>query len=103
MLVGEVGLPRREFLYEIKVWEANRIIRGYRKRNITELELLRLTAYSAFFSFRKNEQHLTPQSWLPLSFDKDNGEDEEESDIPSMEEVERMREEIRRINQANGY
>jgi hypothetical protein len=103
LLVGEVGLPRREFLYEIKVWEANRIIRGYRKRNITELELLRLTAYSAFFSFRKNEQHLTPHSWLPLSFDKENVEDEEESDIPSMEEVERMREEIRRINQANGY
>jgi len=103
LLVGEVGLPRREFLYEIKVWEANRIIRGFKKRNRTELELLRLTAYSAFFSFRKNEQHLTPQTWLPFSFDKENVEDEEESDIPSMEEVERMREEIRRINQANGY
>jgi len=103
LLVGEVGISRREFLFEIQAWEADRIIRGYRKRDRLTYQLLRLTAYSSFFSFRKNEKQLTPEQWLPFSFDEHQDEDdEEESNIPSLEEVERMKEEIRRINESNG-
>jgi hypothetical protein len=32
LFVGEIGIPRREFLYDICFWEARRIIRGYRNR-----------------------------------------------------------------------
>ena len=32
MIVGEIGLPRREFLYEICFWEVLIIIRGYNRR-----------------------------------------------------------------------
>lgn len=30
--MGEIGLPRREFLYDILFWETRRIARGYNKR-----------------------------------------------------------------------
>ena len=39
--MGEVGFPRREFLYDIDFWEAQRIIAGYRKREQTTWEQVR--------------------------------------------------------------
>lgn len=30
--MGEIGYDRREFLYDLKLWEIRSIIRGYRKR-----------------------------------------------------------------------
>ena len=30
--MGEIGIPRREFLYAIQFWEARRILRGYNRR-----------------------------------------------------------------------
>lgn len=32
LFVGEIGFPRREYLYEISFWETRRILRGYRNR-----------------------------------------------------------------------
>ena len=69
--MGEIGIPRRDFLYEIHFWEARRIIRGYRRRNILTYQLLRLTAYSSFFSMRDNKRGLWPHEWMPLYFDED--------------------------------
>jgi hypothetical protein len=31
--VGEIGFPRREFLFELKWWEVLSILRGYNNRN----------------------------------------------------------------------
>jgi len=31
--VGEIGIPRREFLFDIRFWEARRILRGYANRH----------------------------------------------------------------------
>jgi len=50
--VGEIGIPRREFLYEMQWWEANRIIRGYRRRGTLERQLLAEVVYSSMFSMR---------------------------------------------------
>jgi len=33
MFVGEIGIPRREFLYDIQFWEARRILDGYNARH----------------------------------------------------------------------
>ena len=33
LLVGEIGIPRNEFLYVLKLWEINAIVKGYRRRN----------------------------------------------------------------------
>ena len=31
--MGEIGIPRHEFLYVIRFWEAHRILLGYNRRN----------------------------------------------------------------------
>jgi hypothetical protein len=70
LFVGEIGTPRREFLYVIPFWEARRILRGYKRRNVLEYQMLRICAYSSHFAFRENEKMLSPDQWLPLYFDK---------------------------------
>lgn len=94
MIVGEIGFPRREFLYDISFWEARRIIRGYKRRNILAYQLLRLTAYGSMFSMR-DPNGKSPTDWLPLYFDKD---DEENVAPISEEEVADMVKELEDIN-----
>ena len=53
--MGEIGIPRREFLYDIKFWEAQRIIRGYRKRGKIFMQLLAENVYASTFSCRSSE------------------------------------------------
>ena len=45
LFVGEIGFPRREFLYEISFWEARRIMRGYRNRYRDMWSAIRWHAY----------------------------------------------------------
>lgn len=78
--MGEIGIPRHEFLYDIRFWEARRIMQGYRRRNILTYQLLRLTAYSSFFSMRDNKRGLHPHDWLPLYFDEDERKESPLSD-----------------------
>ena len=42
LLVGEIGLPRHEFLYDIQFWEARRIVAGHIKQRQARLSDLRL-------------------------------------------------------------
>lgn len=69
--MGEIGIPRNTFLYELQYWEVLRIVRGYRRRDILKYQLLRLCAYQAHFAMRDNPQGITPTEWLPLPFDTD--------------------------------
>lgn len=39
--MGEVGIPRNEFLYDLKLWEINAIVEGYRNRAHTAWETAR--------------------------------------------------------------
>ena len=41
LLVGEIGIPRNEFLYVLKLWEINSIVKGYRRRNREHWEMSR--------------------------------------------------------------
>jgi len=67
--VGEIGIPRREFLYDIEFWEVHRIIRGYRRRDGLKYQLLRLCAYASFSAFHKMDK--LPHEWIPLPFDEE--------------------------------
>lgn len=44
--MGEIGIPRREFLYEIDFWEARRIVRGYDRRHRTMWSATRWHAFN---------------------------------------------------------
>ena len=99
MLVGEIGIRRHEFLYEIRFWEARRIIRGYNRRHVLHYQLQRIQAYYACFAMRENKGHLTPMQFLPMYFDSfDDDEDGGYEDVTEAD-VKRMREEMRRINE----
>jgi hypothetical protein len=85
LAVGEIGLSRREFLYEIKFWELRRIIKGYRKRDIPKLQMMRMCAYWACYSMRDPEG-MDPMKFLPLSFDKEY-EDEDEMEAEDQDDL----------------
>jgi beta-galactosidase len=51
--VGEIGIPRREFLYELTYWEAARIVKGYRRRGRLTHQLLAEVVFAAIYSTRE--------------------------------------------------
>ena len=68
MFVGEIGIPRREFLYEIRGWEARRILKGYQRRNILMYQLQRMQIWASMFCMG-NPEKKTPSDILHLYFD----------------------------------
>ena len=70
MFVGEIGVTRREFLYDIKFWEARRILRGYRKRGKIFMQLLAENVFASTYAFRGSEGN-TPQKMFPSLFEDD--------------------------------
>ena len=88
MLVGEIGIPRREFLYELRLWEIILITRGYFRRYHPGWEQSRLIAYHAAHAFGSKHQPPPITQWLPFPWEK--------SKAPSDDEVNEIREEIKR-------
>ena len=86
MFVGEIGIPRREFLYEIQFWEAKRILRGYRKRHHFLYQLLAENVYASTYAFRGSEGK-TVKDMFPMLF-KDDDDYEMEPAITEEEQQE---------------
>ena len=63
-------MSRREFLYDIKFWEARRILRGYRKRGKIFMQLLAENVYASTFAFRGSEGK-TVKDMFPSLFEED--------------------------------
>ena len=96
--MGEIGYNRHEFLYDLKFWEIRCIIKGYRNRAHTQWESVRLGAFfimSAMTDLRKAGIHrdtdLIKFPWERMQVDISNQ--------PSKEDVERLREMMRRENE----
>lgn len=97
--MGEIGIPRHEFLYDLQFWEVRRIIRGYRRRDLLKMHLLRLCAFTSFFGMRDNKDHLTPEQWLPIPLLDELDDRDEPAPTPlSEEEQEDMLDLLRDIN-----
>ena len=64
-------MSRREFLYDIKFWEARRIIRGYRKRGRIFMQLMAENVYASTFAFRSSEGK-TVKDMFPTIFNDDD-------------------------------
>ena len=73
--MGEIGIPRHEFLYEIRFWEIRRIIRGYRRRDTLKHQLLAECAYATIYAMR-DPKGKTVADIFPMLFDDDEDEDE---------------------------
>lgn len=99
--MGEIGFPRREFLYDLVWWEVRSIIRGYNARHHHGWEQARLVAYNAHYCMGSKEPPPTVSEWIKfpweLSTDSDSG-----SAMPTDEEVERLRQLLREENAKAG-
>lgn len=71
MFVGEIGMPRREFLYDICGWETRCIINGYRKRDKLKHQLMAECAYAAIYTMR-DPKGKTVADLFPQIFDDDD-------------------------------
>lgn len=96
MLVGEIGIPRTEYLYELKYWEILLITRGYFRRYHAGWEQARLVAYNAHYCMGSKNTPPTVQEWLPLPWERETGDP-----LLSEDEVEELRREIQRENERN--
>jgi hypothetical protein len=73
--VGEIGIHRREFLYDLRFWEVRRIIRGYRRRDLLKHQLMAECVYAAIHVMR-DPQGKTVADMFPMLFDYDDDDDE---------------------------
>lgn len=71
MFVGEYGISRHEFLYEIRFWEVRRIIRGYKKRNRLTNQLLAESVYATIHVMR-DAKGKTVADLFPSLFEDDD-------------------------------
>lgn len=93
-MVGEIGISRREFLYELKAWEINAIIRGYDRRLHTPWETARFLAFcTAKSSMGGSSIHHFHDL---IRFPWESGSDMQEI---SDEEIEETRERLRQENE----
>jgi hypothetical protein len=92
--VGEIGIPRREFLYELHFWEVRRIIRGYRQRDRLAHQLLAECVYAATFTMR-DPKGKTVEDLFPMLFNDDDGDD---GPAISQEDIDELQAEMDAIN-----
>lgn len=67
--MGEIGISRHEFYYELKWWEVKAIIRGYHARHHHSWEQARLVAYHARYCMGSKDPVPTPEKWLPFTWE----------------------------------
>jgi hypothetical protein len=95
--VGEIGRPRHEVLYELRFWEINRIIRGYRRRGRLRDQLIAEAVFAAMHTMRDSKGK-TVKDFFPMLFEDDD--DREPADI-SDEEIQQLQAEMDAWNMAN--
>ena len=75
--MGEIGIPRREFLYDLRYWEAHLIIRGYNKRNRLTNQLLAESVYATIHIMRDAKGKTVADMFPSLFEDDDEDYDDE--------------------------
>lgn len=96
--MGEIGIPRREFLYDLRFWEVRRIVRGYRNRDRLKHQLMAECAYAAMFAMR-DPKGKTPRDIFPSLFQGDDDDDATDSAPIDDKEVARLRQMMREENE----
>ena len=94
--MGEIGIPRREFLYDIRFWEVRRIVRGYRNRDRLKHQLMAECAFAAIFAMR-DPKGKTPRDIFPSLFQTDEDDATDSAPIDD-NEVARLRQMMRDEN-----
>ena len=69
--MGEIGIPRREFLYDLRYWEAHLIVNGYRRRHRLLHQLIAENVYATIHTMR-DPKGKTVSDMFPQIFDDDD-------------------------------
>ena len=93
MLVGEIGIQRNEFLYTLRLWEINAIVKGYRRRTREHWEMTRHLGLT--FCNVMGAKIDSAHDYLPLPWD-----DKATSKELTEEEVNQLMELMRKENEA---
>ena len=72
--MGEIGISRHEFLYDLRFWEVRRIIRGYRQRDHLKNQLIAECTYAAMFAMR-DPKGKTVADMFPMLFEEDDDDE----------------------------
>ena len=95
LLVGEIGIPRHEFLYELSFQEVRLIIRGYRRRERTSWEQIR---WQTFWLLHNGMTDLKKAGINSADDLLHFPWDDEDMELPSEEEVNDLTDLIHSIN-----
>ena len=97
--MGEIGIPRRDFLYDLRYWEVLRIIRGYRRRGRLRDQLIAEAVFAAMHTMRDSKGK-TVKDFFPMLFEDPDDDDREASTITD-EEIAELQAEMDAWNMAN--
>lgn len=101
--MGEIGLPINDYLYRLTYADLLLISRGYENRKRDLWSAVRWQTYNLMLVSMADIKKAginSPKDLMPLPWD-DNGEEEEQVKI-TQEEINRMREDMRRMNEKAG-
>ena len=94
--VGEIGIPRREFLFHIRFWEARRILQGYSNRQRAMWSSTRWMTYNIMQAMPyidlKKAGIMNPTDLIKLPWD------EEDSVLTTVDEIQESSDEISALN-----
>ena len=97
--MGEIGIPRRDFLYDLRYWEVLRIIRGYRRRGRLRDQLIAEAVFAAMHTMRDSKGK-TVKDFFPMLFEDPDDDDREASTITD-DEIAELQAEMDAWNMAN--
>ena len=95
MLVGEIGVSRHEFLYDLRFWEVDAIIKGYRRRNRLTHQLLAEIVYTTTYSMR-DPKGKTVEGMFPMLFEEE--EDDSHEQIMTKEDSDELQQLMEDLN-----
>ena len=98
--VGEVGIPADDFLYHRSQWELNAIARGYYRRSRTQWEATRWQTWWILSGVADIRSVGIYKPVDLIRFPWESNRTVADDDLPNTQEVERLRELMRRENEA---
>lgn len=96
--MGEIGIDRNLFLYDLQYWEIILITSGYYRRYHPSWEQARMIAHQVHYAMGcpKGQTPKTPEEWVPFPWDPEDsgGADDDYDD----DEIKRQRELLQQYN-----
>lgn len=96
--MGEIGIQHDRFLYGLRHWEIQAIIRGYRRRQRPSWEQARLNAFYVMSAMTDLSKAGIRSDRDLITFPWEQGVTKCDS-LPSDEEVEEMRQMMKELNE----